>query len=125
MPKSDKPVQKSMPEWASARIAVNRLRETIAKDLIDGVPVAQIYRQNLAQLSGVTVGAFRKQVRQILQPKTTRSIQPRSPAVIPANPLGDPQSERADIDDGKRFHHKSNPQAAPLWKRVGPAEDPE
>jgi hypothetical protein len=67
------------PNWGSARIAVISLREEIARALAAGWPVARIYRENEAKLGNLTMGAFQRQVRQIVKNPLPFSPAPTGP----------------------------------------------
>jgi len=68
------------PNWGGARIAVISLREEIARALAGGVPVARIYSEHKAKLGDLTMGAFQRQVRQIIKVTATASEQTTLPS---------------------------------------------
>jgi hypothetical protein len=66
------------PNWGTARIAVISLREEIIQALAGGVPVARFYREHQPKLGDLTMGAFQRQVRQII--KTAAAAQDPLPS---------------------------------------------
>jgi hypothetical protein len=76
------------PKWGAARIAVISLRDEITRDLAAGFPVSEIYRRHPNKLGHLTLGAFQRQVRQIVKTPLPSSPTPQGSSDGQKSPTG-------------------------------------